>query len=65
MFVVNKNETSRMEGEKLIAAVDLGSNSFHLMVARVVLRDNDFILKKIDTLKEQVKLADGLDGTRS
>ena len=46
MFVVNKIEKSPVEGEKLIAAVDLGSNSFHLMVAKVVLRDNDFILKK-------------------
>ena len=62
MFVVNKIEKSPVEGEKLIAAVDLGSNSFHLMVAKVVLRDNDFILKKIDSVKEQVKLADGLDG---
>ena len=31
------------------------------MVARVVLRDGDFILKKIDSVKEQVKLADGLN----
>ena len=43
MFVVKKNHVSPIEGEKLIAAVDLGSNSFHLMVARVVLRDGDFI----------------------
>ena len=49
-----------VEGGKLIAAVDLGSNSFHLMVARVVLKDNDFRLK-IDSVKEQVKLADGLN----
>ena len=61
MYVVNENRANRVEGEKLIAAVDLGSNSFHLMVARVVLRDSDFILKKIDSVKEQVKLADGLD----
>ena len=61
MFVVKKNHVSPIEGEKLIAAVDLGSNSFHLMVARVVLRDGDFILKKIDSVKEQVKLADGLN----
>ena len=46
MFVVKKNRVSAIKGEKLIAAVDLGSNSFHLMVARVGLRGNDFVLKK-------------------
>ena len=33
MFVVKKDVVRPVEGEKLIAAVDLGSNSFHLMVA--------------------------------
>ena len=53
MFVVNKNEASPVDDEKLIAAVDLGSNSFHLMVAKVVLRDNDFILKKSTLLRSR------------
>ena len=47
MFVVKKNVVRPVEGGKLIAAVDLGSNSFHLMVARVVLKDNDFRLTHI------------------
>jgi exopolyphosphatase/guanosine-5'-triphosphate,3'-diphosphate pyrophosphatase len=41
---------------ELAAAVDLGSNSFHLLVARVV-RD-DFSI--VDRLRERVALADGL-----
>jgi exopolyphosphatase/guanosine-5'-triphosphate,3'-diphosphate pyrophosphatase len=40
-----------------VAAVDLGSNSFHLIVAQVV----DGQLKVIDRLKEMVRLAEGLD----
>ena len=61
MFVVTKTSQSPDENEKLIAAVDLGSNSFHLMVARVVLKKNDSRLKKIDSVKEHIKLADGLN----
>ena len=41
----------------VIAAVDLGSNSFHLKVARVV----DGQLHVIDRIKEMVGLAGGLD----
>ena len=52
MFVVKKNRVKTIKGEKLIAAVDLGSNSFHLMVARVVLKDNDF-LKDLDLFLHQ------------
>lgn len=40
-----------------IAAIDLGSNSFHLIVA--TLEDNN--LKIIDSVKESVRLAEGLD----
>lgn len=43
-----------------LAAVDLGSNSFHLMVARV--QDGD--LQVIDRLREPVRLAAGLDWDR-
>ena len=53
MLVVKKNHASLVESEKLIAAVDLGSNIFHLMVARVVSRDGDFILKKSILLKSR------------
>ena len=45
---------------KTIAAVDLGSNSFHLIVAEVV---NDEI-RIIDRLKEMVRLGAGLDEKR-
>ncbi len=42
----------------LLAAVDLGSNSFHMVVARYVLGQ----LRIIDRIKETVRLAEGLDG---
>lgn len=40
-----------------MAAIDLGSNSFHMVVARTVLGQ----LRIIDRLRETVRLADGLD----
>lgn len=39
------------------AAVDLGSNSFHMVIARVV----DGAMQIIGRLKQRVLLADGLD----
>ncbi|HEB97687.1 MAG TPA: exopolyphosphatase [Sedimenticola thiotaurini] len=44
-----------------IAAVDLGSNSFHMIVARVV--DNQF--QVMDRLREMVRLREGLDARRN
>jgi exopolyphosphatase/guanosine-5'-triphosphate,3'-diphosphate pyrophosphatase len=41
-----------------IAAVDLGSNSFHMVVARY----SQGQLRVIDRLRETVRMADGLDG---
>ncbi|RDZ27875.1 exopolyphosphatase [Lysobacter silvisoli] len=41
----------------LLAAVDLGSNSFHMVVARYVLGQ----LRIVDRLRETVRLAEGLD----
>jgi exopolyphosphatase/guanosine-5'-triphosphate,3'-diphosphate pyrophosphatase len=41
----------------LVAAVDLGSNSFHMVVARYTLGQ----IRIIDRIKEHVRLADGLD----
>ncbi len=46
-----------MQRQSLIAAVDLGSNSFRLQVARVV----DDQLYMLDGLREAVRLAAGLD----
>lgn len=45
------------DGE-LLAAVDLGSNSFHMVVARSVLGQ----IRVVDRLRESVRLAEGLDG---
>ena len=45
------------EGE-LLAAVDLGSNSFHMVVARTTHGQ----LRIVDRIKEHVRLAEGLDG---
>ena len=42
---------------EILAAVDLGSNSFHLIVARVVRGQ----FKVVDRLRESVRLAAGLD----
>jgi exopolyphosphatase/guanosine-5'-triphosphate,3'-diphosphate pyrophosphatase len=50
-------KTALPEGE-LLAAVDLGSNSFHMVVARSVLGQ----LRIVDRIKEHVRLAEGLDG---
>lgn len=40
-----------------LAAIDLGSNSFHMVVARI----NEQSLQIIDKLKQRVQLAQGLD----
>ncbi|MDZ4047346.1 MAG: exopolyphosphatase, partial [Pseudoxanthomonas sp.] len=42
----------------LLAAIDLGSNSFHMIVARSLLGQ----LRVVDRLRETVRMADGLDG---
>ena len=46
-----------MSAHETFAAVDLGSNSFHLVIAQLV----DGELKMVDKLKERVQLAAGLD----
>lgn len=45
--------------DRQIAAVDLGSNSFHMLVARV---GPDGDVRVVDRLKERVRLGGGLDG---
>jgi exopolyphosphatase/guanosine-5'-triphosphate,3'-diphosphate pyrophosphatase len=45
----------------LVAAVDLGSNSFHMLVARVV----DGEVHVVDRLKERVALAEGLQADKT
>lgn len=53
-FPVNENTLP----EDTLAAVDLGSNSFHLIVARF----QQGQLHVVDRLRESVRLASGLDG---
>src|SRR5699024_4551236 len=50
-----------MENNNLIAAVDLGSNSFRLSVGRIEERNGEAHVFAIDRLKETVRLAAGLD----
>lgn len=50
--------TLPLQDGELLAAIDLGSNSFHMVVARYMLGQ----LRIIDRLRETVRLAEGLDG---
>ena len=45
---------------QLVAAVDLGSNSFRMLVAQAVNTPSGTQLRPIDTLRESVRLAAGL-----
>ncbi|MCC2597359.1 exopolyphosphatase [Pusillimonas sp. MFBS29] len=47
--------------DHLIAAVDLGSNSFRLSIGRVVQQDGKAQIYAVDRLKESVRLAAGLN----
>lgn len=51
---------SAMNATELVAAVDLGSNSFRMLVAQVVKTPSGTQLRPIDTLRESVRLAAGL-----
>ncbi|HHO70547.1 MAG TPA: exopolyphosphatase, partial [Halothiobacillus sp.] len=46
-----------MENQQLVASVDLGSNSFHMLVARI----QSGQVHVVDRMKEMVRLAGGLD----
>ncbi|MDO5667560.1 MAG: Ppx/GppA phosphatase family protein [Alcaligenaceae bacterium] len=50
-----------MDNNNLLAAVDLGSNSFRLSVGRIEERNGAAYVFAIDRLKETVRLAAGLD----
>ncbi len=59
------NDSNEIEDEsypEMIAAVDLGSNSFHLIVARV---DEHGNFSMIDQMKEMVRLRGGLDANNN
>ena len=47
------------EANPYFAAIDLGSNSFHLLVVKI----NDGVIEKIDSVKEMVQIAKGLNTT--
>ncbi len=49
------------EGKSVFAAVDLGSNSFHMVVA---VAESEGSLRPIDRLREPVRLAAGLDAEK-
>ncbi len=49
---------------KLVAAVDLGSNSFHLLIGRVDESSLGHQIYPLDSLKEVVRLAGGLDANK-
>lgn len=48
----------------LIAAVDLGSNSFRMVIAQIVETQSGVQLRPVDTLRESVKLAAGLNSEK-
>ncbi len=58
LFMINVSDADREEYPEMIAAVDLGSNSFHLIVARV---DEHGNFSMVDQMKEMVRLRGGLD----
>ena len=53
-------DLSGKNATELVAAVDLGSNSFRMLVAQVVRTPSGTQLRPIDTLRESVRLAAGL-----
>lgn len=54
---MNNNGSSSSDNSRTVAAVDLGSNSFHMIVARL---DESGTLSVIDRLRETVRLGGGL-----
>ncbi len=55
---VSQSISAPLRDGALLAAIDLGSNSFHMVVARYTLGQ----LRIVDRLREMVRLAEGLDG---
>lgn len=58
VLIGNPDNTDAMKSSsRVVAAVDLGSNSFHMIVSRL----ENGALRVIDQLREPVRLAEGLD----
>ena len=54
-------ESGILMPNNILAAIDLGSNSFHLVVARRL----DGRLQILDRIKQRVRLAEGMDDDRN
>ena len=54
---MNNDDSSSNDNSRIVAAVDLGSNSFHMIVARL---DESGTISVIDRLRETVRLGGGL-----
>lgn len=61
---MTKQLTANAATPELVAAVDLGSNSFHLLVGRVEQTAQGPRVVPIDSLKEAVRLASGLSADK-
>jgi exopolyphosphatase/guanosine-5'-triphosphate,3'-diphosphate pyrophosphatase len=53
--------TLKNNKENLVAALDLGSNSFKLMIAKIVSINGVLHIEELDTIKESLRLASGID----
>jgi len=62
--LVSDKDVSGRSANDLVAAVDLGSNSFRMLVAQVVRTPSGTQLRPIDTLRESVRLAAGLTDSK-
>ncbi|MBV7548048.1 Ppx/GppA family phosphatase [Pseudomonas sp. PDM26] len=51
-----------MKDSPLFAAIDLGSNAFRLMIGQSVRRNQQMVIQEVKTLREPVRLAEGLQG---
>ncbi|MGE8337525.1 Ppx/GppA family phosphatase [Pseudomonas laurylsulfatiphila] len=51
-----------MKDAPLFAAIDLGSNAFRLMIGQSVKRNQQMVIQEVKTLREPVRLAEGLQG---
>ena len=61
VFIIHPFKPSVPTMDHLLAAVDLGSNSFRLSIGRVVQLDGNAQIYAVDRLKESVRLAAGLN----
>ncbi len=58
-MAIHSDDSASTSGD-LVAAVDLGSNSFRMLVAQAVNTPSGMQLRPIDTLRDSVRLAAGL-----